>query len=300
MVPLDDVEAHGARVLGDAQDHRPERFELIDVVAVRLGGAAGRPAGLVPLQPHHLRLAAVPQAQAMRALELIVKNAQVAAAVGREMGARIVGFFTVAEARAEHARDPLVPRQLHERLGIGNADELGGLGPVADVLFVTIHEQVGGRAVDQLKTALADRLPVVGGDTLAHDAASDRDELIVDVLDAELVDLGAHLLDDVAAALDADVCFQCRHCSCIHHVGESTHLAIHPRRKGVGCTARCQAGRTRASRSAEVTAQDRAGSRQIPRGQEWRRGRRFLQGAGGIHCCSRDLKPLWSPGEDAA
>src|SRR3990172_8405958 len=109
------------------------------------------------------------------------------------MPAALVVFLAIAEAGAEHARNALVPRQLNERLGIGNADQLGGLGAVADVLAVAIAEEVCGRTIDELEALRRRALPVIRGDALADDAARHRDELIVDVGDAELVDLLAHL-----------------------------------------------------------------------------------------------------------
>src|SRR3546814_3103001 len=62
--------------------------------------------------------------------------------------------------------------------------QLRGLGPVADIVLVAVDEQVGGRPVDQLEAPLCDRFPVIGGNPLADHAASHRDELVVDVLNA--------------------------------------------------------------------------------------------------------------------
>ena len=97
--------------------------------------------------------------------------------------------------RAPDARDLRVPGQRRERLGLRDADELGGLGAVADVLAVPVGEEVGGRAVDELEALLGDRLPVLGRDALAHDPARDGGELVVDVLDARGVDLLADVAD---------------------------------------------------------------------------------------------------------
>ena len=88
--------------------------------------------------------------------------------------------------------------------GSGTADELGCLGAVADVLAVTVGEEVRGRAVDELESLLGDRLPVLRGDALAHDAAGDRGELVVDVLDAARVDLAANVADARGPAAGAD------------------------------------------------------------------------------------------------
>ena len=205
MVALNHVEAHGVGVLDHAHEHRAQALELVDVVAIGLGEAAIRPAVLVLLQPHHLRLAAHAHVHVVLLLELGVVDAQIAAAVGRQMTAALVVLLAIAEAGAEHPRHPLVPGQLHERLGIGNADQLGGLGPVADVLSVAIREEVGRRSIDELEALLRRALPVVGRNALADDAARHRDELIVDVSDAELVDLLAHLPDEIAAAGRVDV-----------------------------------------------------------------------------------------------
>ena len=128
-------------------------------------------------------------------------DAQIAAAIRGQMAAGIDLLFAVAEAGAEHAGDALVPGQLHEGLGIGNADQLRGLGAVADVVLVAVDEEVRGRTIDQLEAPLRDRLPVICRNALADDAAGDRHELIVDVADAELLDLGADLLDELFAAV---------------------------------------------------------------------------------------------------
>ena len=69
------------------------------------------------------------------------------------MPAGIDLLLAVAEAGAEDAGDALVPGQLHEGLGIGNADQLGGLGAIADVVPVAVDEEIRGRAIDQLEAA---------------------------------------------------------------------------------------------------------------------------------------------------
>ena len=199
MVALDHVETHLAPVLDDPHVDGPQALELVDVVAIGVRIAAVRVAVLILLQPHHLGLGAVAQPEAVILLELIVDAAQVAAAIGRQVGARILLLLAVAEQRAEHARHALVPGQLHEGLRLGHANELGRLGAVAQVLAAPIEEQVDGCAVDELEAAIGDILPMLGRDALAHDAARHRDELQVEVFDAELVDLGADLLDQIVA-----------------------------------------------------------------------------------------------------
>ena len=123
----------------------------------------------------------------------------------------ILLLLAVAKAGAEHPCKPLVPGQLHEGLRIGNADQLRGLGAVADIIFVTIDVQIGGRAVDQLETALGHCLPMIGRNALADDAPRYRDELAVDVLDAQLVDFFPHSLDEIAAPRCIYMGFQISH-----------------------------------------------------------------------------------------
>ena len=131
--------------------------------------------------------------------ELGLDQLEVAAAVGREVGAAVLEVLAAAEAGAPDARDLGVPGQHLERLRLGQADELGRLGAVADVLAVAVDEEVRVRAVDELEALAGHRLPVRRGHALAHDPARDRDELVVDVRDARRVDLLTHLLDEVIA-----------------------------------------------------------------------------------------------------
>src|SRR5581483_8421745 len=108
-------------------------------------------------------------------------------------------------------RDALVPGQLHEGLGIGDADQLRGLRAVADIALVAVGVEVRGRAVDQLEATLGDRFPVIRRNALADDAPRDRDELVVDVLDVEFFDLGADLLDQLFPAFRFDMCLEVSH-----------------------------------------------------------------------------------------
>ncbi len=67
-----------------------------------------------------------------------------------------------------------------------------------------VEEQVDGRAVDELEALPGDGLPMVGRNALAHDPPGDRDELQVEVLDPQLVDLRADLLDQIIAPRGVD------------------------------------------------------------------------------------------------
>src|SRR5262249_60605184 len=132
-------------------------------------------------------------------------DGRVAAAVGGQRPAGIDLLLAVAEAGAEDAGDALVPGKLHEGLGIWDADQLGGLGAIADIVSVAVDEEIGGRAVDQLEAAFRHALPMVGRHALADDAPPNRDELVVDILDPPLLDLLANLLDEPPAAPGADM-----------------------------------------------------------------------------------------------
>src|SRR5262245_46144351 len=100
------------------------------MVAIGIGIATVRIAVIVLLEPHHLGLGAMAHAQARIFFELVMNTPEIAAAIGSEIGARILLLLAVAEQRAEHARHTLVPRQLHEGLGLGHADQLGRLWPI--------------------------------------------------------------------------------------------------------------------------------------------------------------------------
>ncbi len=140
----------------------------------------------------------------MLLLEVGLDLLQVAAAVGGEERAGVLALLAVAEARAPDARDLAIPGQHLEGLGLGQADELGGLRAVADVVPVPVGEEVGGRAVDELESLRGHALPVRGGDALAHDPAGDRDELVVDVRHALGVDAPPDICDQGVAALLCD------------------------------------------------------------------------------------------------
>ena len=92
-------------------------------------------------------------------LELVVDAAEIAARIGGQEGAGIVALLAVAEQRAPEPRHPLVPGELHEGLGLGDADQLGRLRPVAEIVAAPVEEQVHGGAVDELEALLRHRFP---------------------------------------------------------------------------------------------------------------------------------------------
>ena len=141
-------------------------------------------------------------------LELGLHPLQVPAAVRGEERAAVLALLAVAEADAPDARDARIPGEGLERLRLGYADELGGLRPVPDVVPVAVGEEVGGGAVDELESLLRDRLPVLRRDALAHDAAGDGGELVVDVLDPLRVDPPPNLLDGIGTSVGLDEALQ--------------------------------------------------------------------------------------------
>ena len=175
-------------VLDDVEDDLAQLLELVDVVAPRLRQALD--AVVRPAHPHHLRLDPAEERVAELLLDLVRDALQVLAGVGleRQAGLRVV-------AVAEDPRDPRVPRQLGERLGVGDRCELGLLRAEADVTVVPVDEEVRGRAVDELVAVLGDLLPLRRDDALAVDVTRDRDLLEEDVLDPALVDQPADLPD---------------------------------------------------------------------------------------------------------
>ena len=211
VVALDHVEPHGAAVLDDPVDDRLELGELVDVVAVRLGDALDRGGAVgIGLEPHHFRLAPGAQGQARVGGELPMEPAQVAAAVRAQAGAGVHRLLPAPEQGAEDAGHLGVPGQAAEGLDVGQADQLGGLGPVADVVAVPVDEEVGRGAVDELEALGGDRGPVGGRDALAHDPSGDRDELEVDVGDALGLNAPGHLVHRLAAAVAVHVALEVR------------------------------------------------------------------------------------------
>jgi hypothetical protein len=209
VVALDHVDPHRGRVVDDAVDEGLQLGELVDVVTERLRHPLDRGRAVrVLLQPHHLGLGSRPEVEAGRGLEVGLDPLEVRPAVGGQERPRVLPLLTVAEAGAPHARGLRVPGERHERLGLRNADELGRLGPVADVVAVAVGEEVRRRPVDELEALRGHRLPVPGRDALPHDPAGDRDELVVDVLDPLGVDAPADVLHELVAALGADEAFE--------------------------------------------------------------------------------------------
>ena len=209
VVALDHVEPERLPVLDHLVDDRLELGELVDVVAVGLGQALDRGrAVLLQLEPHHLGLGPGAEVEARVLLELRLHPLQVPAAVRAQEGAAVLALLAVAEADAPDAGDSLVPGQHVERLWLGDADELRRLRPVADVVAVAVGEEVRRRAVDELEALLRDRLPVLRGNALAHDAAGDGGELVVDVLDALGVDPAPDFLDGIGTSIRLDEVLQ--------------------------------------------------------------------------------------------
>ena len=212
VVALDHVEAQTRGVLHDLVDQRLELGELVDVVAEGLREALNRRRAVrVVLQPHHLGLSAGLQMHAGLGLEGRLRALEQAATVGGEVGAGVDVFLATAEQRAEDATDLGIPRQLRERLGVGQTHQLARLGAVADVLAMAVDEQVRRSAVDELKALAGHTLPVLRRHTLAHDAAGHRRELVVDVLDALGINLATNLLDLVVSTRCCEVVLHIRH-----------------------------------------------------------------------------------------
>ena len=217
MVALDHLESHGLAVLDHLVDDRLQLCELVDVIAVGLGHALdGGFAVGVGLEPHHFGLAASSQVQSVLGLEVCVDPLQVATAVGGEEGAAVYFFLAAPEQRAPNTGRLGIPRQRHERLGLADADELAGLGAVADVVAVTVDEEVRGGAIDKLKALARNHPEVLGGNPLAHDPTGHRDELAVQVPDAVRFDAGLDFGNLLFSSVCADEhlnvgghCFPC-------------------------------------------------------------------------------------------
>ena len=76
VVTLNHIEPHGFRVRHDLHERGAQLFELVDVIAIRLGDAAIGAAVRAAFQPHHFRLGARSQMQTVVILlELVVDNA---------------------------------------------------------------------------------------------------------------------------------------------------------------------------------------------------------------------------------
>ncbi len=219
VVALDHLESHQSRVLDDPVDDRLQLGELVDVVAVglRLPLDRRRSVGVRP-EPHHLGLTAHHERQPGVGGELVMDPVEVAPAVRGQKGTRVVEFLPSPEQRAEDAGDLGVPGQHAEGVDVGQPHQLRRLRPVADVVAVPVGEEVGGGAVDELEALLRRRHPLGGRYPLSHHPAGDRDELVVDVRDALVVDPAPDLLDAFVAPVLGQESFEiCRHAG--HHHG---------------------------------------------------------------------------------
>ena len=137
----------------------------------------------------------------MFGLKIGMGAAQIAAGVRGQERAGVLAFLAVAEERAPHPGDAFVPGQLAEGLGLGHADQLGGLGAIAQIFAVPVGEKIDRGAIDQLEALGRNRFPVVGRNALAANATGDRDKLQVEILNPKLVDFLAHLPDHFVAAI---------------------------------------------------------------------------------------------------
>ena len=190
MVAVRGVDADPFAVVDHVEDDLPELLELVDVVAPGLRETLRFVRVVRLAHPHHLGLDAAEERVAELLLDLVRDPLEILARVGFE---RLAGLGVVAVA--EDPRDALVPRELRKRVQVGDRCELGFFGTEADVAVLSIDEQVGGRAVNELVALLGDLLPLRRDDALAVDMTRDRDLLEEDVLDAPLVDELAELPD---------------------------------------------------------------------------------------------------------
>ena len=197
--------------------------------------------------------------------------------------ARPFAVLAVAEARAPDAGDARVPGQHLERLRLRDPDELPGFGAVADVVAVAVGEEVRGRAVDELEALLGDRLPVGRRNALAHDAAGDRGELVVDVGDALGVDLLPNVLHPLGTSFRLDEALQVRrHRFLLCSPALSCGSVMESRRQRLG------SGRERA----EDRAPDRRAARRARGGARRARGPAPQGGGAGDQDRARVRRPL--------
>src|SRR5919201_2693057 len=194
VIAVGRVEAEPLAVVDHVENDLPELLELIDVVEPRLRDALGLVRVFGLLEPHHLGLDPAQERVAELLLDLVHDPLQVLARVGLEQlpGLRVVAI-------AEDPRDPGVPRKRPERVDVRDGGELGLLRPEADVAVLLVHEEVGGRAVDELVAGFRDPLPLRRRDALPIDVPGDRDLLEEDVLDPVFVDVLADLVDLLSA-----------------------------------------------------------------------------------------------------
>ena len=119
VVALNHVEAHGLGILDHPHEDRPELLELVDVVAVGLGDAAVGLAVRAALEPHHLGLGAVAHLHPVLGLELLVKDPQIAAAIGSQVPARILPLLRLRKQ---------VQKTRATRLSQGSCTKVSGSG----------------------------------------------------------------------------------------------------------------------------------------------------------------------------
>jgi hypothetical protein len=158
------------------------------------------------LQPEHFRLEPDPQVQSIvRLAEFGVEALEVSARVVLVVLAGETRVLEAVVERAEDAGDTLVPGELAEGVRVGQRDALHRVGIEPDQVAAKVRRHVGDAAHPRLHALARLHLPVPGRSGLAHHTAGDRDVLVVDVLDAERVDLLSHPLDHVHASLLGDV-----------------------------------------------------------------------------------------------
>ena len=123
MVALNHVQPHGIAIVDDLHENRPQRFELVNVVAVWVRETAIWLAVGTSLQPHHLRLRTDTKIHVVLVPKLLMKLFEIAAAVRSQCHPRILSLFAVTETHAKHAGHALVPRQLTEGFRIRKTNE---------------------------------------------------------------------------------------------------------------------------------------------------------------------------------
>ena len=140
--------------------------------------------------------------------EFLMHPAQIAARIGSQIAARIFLLLAVAEQRAVETSDFWCPWQLHESLGLRNADQLRRFRTITQIVAGAVGKQVDRRAIDQLETLFRNALPVVGRDALAHNFAGDRHELQIEILNPHPVNHFTDFFDFFVAAGSLDKTFQ--------------------------------------------------------------------------------------------
>jgi hypothetical protein len=71
-------------------------------------------------------------------LELIVDTSEITPAIGCQKTSRVYLFLAVSEACAVDTCDALIPRKLAERFRVRNADQLGSLWTVTDIIRMAV------------------------------------------------------------------------------------------------------------------------------------------------------------------